>query len=89
MYVYCNYSQSTLIKLYNENIGGHLTPLHRVDQIKRGQCSFFRRSKARFKEFSKFLASETTVYALLEAYNLNTFRQRAPQKLMIFCVVAF
>jgi len=28
---------------------------------------FFRRSKARFKEFSKFLASETTVYALLEA----------------------
>ena len=24
----CNYSQPTLIKLDNENIGGHLTPLH-------------------------------------------------------------
>jgi len=31
MYIntHCNYSQPTLIKLYNENIGGHLTPLHR------------------------------------------------------------
>jgi len=30
MYIntHCNYSQPTLIKLYNENIGGHLTPLH-------------------------------------------------------------
>jgi len=29
MYIntHCNYSQPTLIKLYNENIGGHLTPL--------------------------------------------------------------
>jgi len=29
MYIntHCNYSQLTLIKLYNENIGGHLTPL--------------------------------------------------------------
>ena len=33
MYIntHCNYSQPTLIKLYNENIGGHLTPL---------QCSY-------------------------------------------------
>ena len=32
MYIntHCNYSQPTLIKLDNENIGGHLTPLHRV-----------------------------------------------------------
>ena len=31
MYIntHCNYSQPMLIKLYNENIGGHLTPLHR------------------------------------------------------------
>jgi len=31
MYIntHCNYSQPTLIKLYNENIGGHLTPLQR------------------------------------------------------------
>jgi len=30
MYIntHCNYSQPTLIKLYNENIGEHLTPLH-------------------------------------------------------------
>ena len=30
MYIntHCNYSQPTLIKLDNENIGGHLTPLH-------------------------------------------------------------
>jgi len=30
MYIntHCNYSQPTLIKLYNENIGRHLTPLH-------------------------------------------------------------
>jgi len=27
---HCNYSQPTLIKLDNENIGGHLTPLHWV-----------------------------------------------------------
>jgi len=29
MYIntYCNYSQPTLIKFDNENIGGHLTPL--------------------------------------------------------------
>ena len=29
MYIntHCNYSQPTLVKLYNENIGGHLTPL--------------------------------------------------------------
>ena len=29
MYIntHCNYSQPMLIKLYNENIGGHLTPL--------------------------------------------------------------
>ena len=26
-------------------------PVYRVGQIKRGQCSFFRRSKARFREF--------------------------------------
>ena len=34
MYIntHCNYSQPTLIKLYNENIGGHLTPLHLVSQ---------------------------------------------------------
>ena len=25
--IHCNYSQPTLIKLDNENIGGHLTPL--------------------------------------------------------------
>ena len=25
---HCNYSQPASIKLYNENIGGHLTPLH-------------------------------------------------------------
>ena len=32
MYIntHCNYSQPTLIKLDNENIGGHLTPLHWV-----------------------------------------------------------
>jgi len=32
MYIntHCNYSQPTLIKLYNENIGGHLTPLQAV-----------------------------------------------------------
>ena len=32
MYIntHCNYSQPTLIKLDNENIGGHLTPLHTV-----------------------------------------------------------
>jgi len=30
MYIntHCNYSQPMLIKLDNENIGGHLTPLH-------------------------------------------------------------
>jgi len=30
MYIntHCNYSQPTLIKLDNKNIGGHLTPLH-------------------------------------------------------------
>jgi len=30
MYIntHCNYSQPASIKLYNENIGGHLTPLH-------------------------------------------------------------
>ena len=30
MYIntHCNYSQPTLIKLYNKNIGVHLTPLH-------------------------------------------------------------
>ena len=30
MYIntHCNYSQPTLIKLDNENIGGHPTPLH-------------------------------------------------------------
>jgi len=35
MYIntHCNYSQPTLIKLYNENIGGHLTPLHQVYHI--------------------------------------------------------
>jgi len=29
MYIntHCNYSQPASIKLYNENIGGHLTPL--------------------------------------------------------------
>ena len=32
-----------------------------VGQIKRGQCSFFRRSKARFREFW-FLAGEITVH---------------------------
>ena len=34
MYIitHCNYSQPTLIKLYNENIGGHLTPLHKCTQ---------------------------------------------------------
>ena len=33
---HCNYSQPTLIKLYNENIGGHLTPLQRApgDDVK-------------------------------------------------------
>jgi len=32
MYIntHCNYSQPTLIKLDNENIGGHLTPLQRL-----------------------------------------------------------
>jgi len=35
MYIntHCNYSQPTLIKLYNENIGGHLTPLQRAGSI--------------------------------------------------------
>ena len=30
MYIntHCNYSQPALIKFDNENIGGHLTPLH-------------------------------------------------------------
>ena len=34
MYIntHCNYSQPTLIKLDNENIGGHLTPLHCVSK---------------------------------------------------------
>ena len=33
MYIntHCNYSQPTLIKLDNENIGGHLTPLHYLE----------------------------------------------------------
>jgi len=32
MYIntHCNYSQPTLIKLDNENIGGHLTALHQL-----------------------------------------------------------
>ena len=40
MYIntHCNYSQPTLIKLDNENIGGHLTPL----QLYRGQGSRIR-----------------------------------------------
>jgi len=29
-YINCNYSQPTLIKLDNENIGGHLTHLQRI-----------------------------------------------------------
>ena len=29
---HCNYSQPTLIKLYNENIGGHLTPLQSLQR---------------------------------------------------------
>jgi len=35
MYIntHCNYSQPTLIKLYNENIGWHLTPLHKATRI--------------------------------------------------------
>ena len=35
MYIntHCNYSQPTLIKLYNENIGGHLTPLHSYGRL--------------------------------------------------------
>ena len=35
MYIntHCNYSQPTLIKLDNENIGGHLTPLHSVGLV--------------------------------------------------------
>ena len=36
--------------------------LHRVRQIKRGQCSFFRCSKARFREFLLLLAGEITVH---------------------------
>jgi len=32
--------------------------IYRVGQIKRGQCSFFRRSKACFREFWWFLACE-------------------------------
>jgi len=48
MYIntHCNYSQPTLIKLYNENIGGHLTPLHtsvldsRLDTVSGGQFPF-------------------------------------------------
>jgi len=37
MYIntYCNYSQPTLIKLYNENIGGHLTPLQPATRRRR------------------------------------------------------
>jgi len=30
MLTHCNYSQPASIKLDNENIGGHLTPLHTV-----------------------------------------------------------
>ena len=35
MYIntHCNYSQPTLIKLDNENIGGHLTPLQTHNQF--------------------------------------------------------
>ena len=38
MYIntHCNYSQPTLIKLDNENIGGHLTPL----QLSQHQLGF-------------------------------------------------
>ena len=48
MYIntHCNYSQPTLIKLDNENIGGHLTPLQaemswevdEVNQDKNGEA---------------------------------------------------
>jgi len=36
--------------------------IYRVGQIKRGQCSFFRCSKARFRESCQFLAGEITVH---------------------------
>jgi len=41
-----------------------LNTMYLVGQIKRGQCSFFRRSKARFREFWSFLAGEITVHLL-------------------------
>jgi len=42
--------------------------IYRVGQIKRGQCSFSRRSKACFREFWKFLAGESQfIYTLWEA----------------------
>jgi len=42
MYIntHCNYSQPTLIKLYNENIGGHLTPLQFVFFVYLFVCLF-------------------------------------------------
>jgi len=36
--------------------------IYRVGQIKRGQCSFFRRGKAHFREFLKFLGDEIIVH---------------------------
>jgi len=43
-------------------------PFYRVGQIKRGQCSFFRRSKARFREFFIILAGEITVHLHFEKH---------------------
>jgi len=42
MYIntHCNYSQPTLIKLYNENIGGHLTPLQSACAVCRCKTMF-------------------------------------------------
>ena len=71
----CQWSELT----YQQTIPG--------GQIKRGQCTFFRRSKARFKEFWQSVASEITVHiCTLRNKKLSTFHQRALQKVMIFSV---
>jgi len=43
MYIntHCNYSQPTLIKLYNENIGGHLTPLQSARGVRGAAAPHF------------------------------------------------
>ena len=52
MYIntHCNYSQPTLIKLDNENIGGHLTPLHSVGLVPAPILPKMNRSHPKFLE---------------------------------------